>query len=493
MGNVLEMLQPSSLWRFFEEISSIPHTSHDLAAITGYIVAFAENRNLDYRKDATGNIVIRKGATPGMESRRCVILQAHMDMVGQKNEDVCHDFKKDPLRLEIEDGFVTADGTTLGADNGIGMAAILAILDSSDISHPDIEALFTVDEETGMFGVTYMDRGMLKGTVMINTDSEESDKIFVGCAGGIDFKAHFPYDENKTSIPPSDMRIMKIELKGLNGGHSGVDIHMGRANANLLMFRFLKFISEGYGARICSVRGGNARNAIPREAVAYVAAYAADVDVIAEEAAQYQALYRNEYAGIDDVVCLTAGVVAGDVAFRMLPVELQEKLVNAVVATPDGVERMMPQMPQIVETSSCLSIIDCNNGEATIQILVRSVSASRKYNRISVLGSLYSLAGAEIEVFGDYPGWMLPQSSPLLQTAKECYYKRFGVVPETKVMHAGLECGIFSSIYPGVDIISIGPDLLYPHSPDEKVNIASVAKFWTLLCDILVEIPEENR
>lgn len=491
MGNILSSLQPASLWKFFEEISSIPHTSHNLAAITEYLIAFAENRKLEYKKDSIGNIVVRKSATHGMETCKCVILQAHMDMVGQKNESVHHDFKTDPIKLKIEDGYVTAEGTTLGADNGIGLAAILAVLDSENLPHPDIEALFTVDEETGMYGVTYMDRSMLEGKIMINTDSEEVDKIFVGCAGGIDFKAHFLYDENDAATLPPDMQILKIEIKGLNGGHSGVDIHYGRANANLLMFRFLKFLSEGYGVRICSVKGGDARNAIPREAVAYVAVYAADIEIITEEAGQYQTLYRNEYAGIDDAVCLTAGVADMEDA-GMLPTAVQEKLINAVVATSDGVERMMPQMPNIVETSSCLSIIESKKGDVSVQVLVRSVSASRKYNRISVLGSLYSLAGAEVEIFGDYPGWMLPQSSPLLKVAKECYYERFGLIPETKIMHAGLECGIFSSVYPGVDIISIGPDLLFPHSPDEKVNIASVEKFWTFLCDILSEIPEKQ-
>ena len=491
MGNVLGSLQPSLLWRYFEEISAIPHTSHNLSAITEYIIAFAETRNLEYDKDNIGNIVIRKRATPGMESRSCVILQAHMDMVGQKNNGICHDFRTDPIKLKIENGCVTADGTTLGADNGIGMAAILALLDSSDIRHPDMEALFTVDEETGMYGVTYMDRGMLSGRIMINTDSEESDKIFVGCAGGIDFKAHFTFDENEAVSPASDMQILKIEIKGLNGGHSGVDIHLGRANANILMFRFLKFLSEGYGARLCSVNGGNARNAIPREAVAFVAAYPEDTEAIISEAGQYASLYRSEYAGIDDNISLTVDVAALQDA-KLMPMPLQEKLINAVMATPDGVERMMPGMDGIVETSSCLSVIESKKGDVSVQVLVRSVSASRKYNRISVLGSLYSLAGAEVEIFGDYPGWMLPQSSPVLKIAKECYCRRFGNMPETKVMHAGLECGIFSTVYPGVDIISIGPDLFNPHSPDERVDIASVGKFWAFMCDILARIPEKR-
>ena len=489
MGNVLKMLQPSSLWKYFDEISSIPHTSHNLSAITEYIISFANSRNLEYKKDTIGNKKKKKKAAQGMENRKCVILQAHMDMVGQKNENVSHDFKKDSIKLKIENGYVTADGTTLGADNGIGLAAILALLDSPDIPHPDIEALFTVDEETGMYGVTYMDRTMLNGKIMINTDSEEVDKIFVGCAGGIDFKAHFAYDSGEVVAPASDMQILKIELKGLNGGHSGVDIHLGRANANLLMFRFLKFMTEGYDARLCSVCGGDARNAIPREAIAYIAVNRMDTEAVVAEAEQYQTLYRNEYSGIEDGICLNATVVEN--SMPMLPFSLQKRLVNAVVATPDGVERMMPGMTGIVETSSCLSIVESKEGDISVQILVRSVSASRKYNRISVLGSLYSLADAEVEIFGDYPGWMLSQSSPLLKIAKECYSKRFGNEPETKIMHAGLECGIFSSVYPGVDIISIGPDLSFPHSPDERVDIASVEKFWAFLCDILAGIPDK--
>lgn len=487
--SILASLQPASLWRYFGEISAIPHTSHNLSAITEYLIAFAKAHKLDYKKDAIGNMVIRKGATSGMEKRKGVILQAHMDMVGQKNENVCHDFKTDSIKLKIENGWVTADGTTLGADNGIGMAAILAVLDSETLPHPDLEALFTVDEETGMYGVTYMDREMLNGKIMINTDSEEADKIFVGCAGGIDFKANFRYDKCDTAAPTRNMQILKIEIKGLKGGHSGVDIHMGRANANLLMFRFLKFISEGYGARLCSVHGGDARNAIPREATAFVAVDAADLEQITAEAEQYRTLYCNEYTGIETDINLSASI-AGNEGYLLIPLSVQDRLINAVVATPDGVERMMPGMEGVVETSSCLSIIDSMDGEVTVQILVRSVTASRKYNRVSALGSLYSLADADVELFGDYPGWMLSQSSPLLKIAKECYCKRFGTEPETEIMHAGLECGIFSSVYPGVDIISIGPDLSYPHSPDEKVDIASVGKFWTILCDILSDIPE---
>ena len=394
----------------------------------------------------------------------------------------CEQFDDSELKQQITD--INDRLTALETEMDTQLAALQAIVDGKTTI---LSCL--LDEETGMYGVTYMDRTMLNGKIMINTDSEEVDKIFVGCAGGIDFKAHFAYDSGEVVAPASDMQILKIELKGLNGGHSGVDIHLGRANANLLMFRFLKFMTEGYDARLCSVCGGDARNAIPREAIAYIAVNRMDTEAVVAEAEQYQTLYRNEYSGIEDGICLNATVVEN--SMPMLSFSLQKRLVNAVVATPDGVERMMPGMTGIVETSSCLSIVESKEGDISVQILVRSVSASRKYNRISVLGSLYSLADAEVEIFGDYPGWMLSQSSPLLKIAKECYSKRFGNEPETKIMHAGLECGIFSSVYPGVDIISIGPDLSFPHSPDERVDSASVEKFWAFLCDILAGIPDK--
>lgn len=481
-------LEPTPLWEIFYEITQVPHTSHHLDDITKFIINFAEKHSLDYEKDSAGNIIIRKKATSGMSGRKGLILQAHMDMVGQKESDNTHDFEKDPIIPYIDGDWVTAKGTTLGADNGIGMAAILAVLGSKEISHPELEALFTVDEETGMFGANGLSRDSLKGTIMINTDSEVDDCIFIGCAGGIDFKAKFAYAE-ETICNAEELKAFRITLGGLDGGHSGADIHLGRANSNKMIFRFLKFITEGYGARLSSVKGGDVRNAIPRETEAVIVLHKEDADDFTEEVKLFEQLYAQEYRGIEDGIFLKAGEV--DMPQTIIPEDVEKRLISAVVATPDGVDRMIPGIPDVVETSSCLSIIQTSQDETFIQVMVRSTMASRKYSRISSLGSLYMLAGADIEIFGDYPGWVPNQKSPILKIAKACYKYNFGKEPIAKIMHAGVECGIISSICSKLDIISIGPNIVDPHSPAERVSISSVDKFWTLLNCLIKNIPEK--
>lgn len=484
MRNQILPLTPSCVWRFFYDICKIPHTSHNLKEISDYITAFAEARGLSYSKDSVGNIVIYKPASEGMNGRKGVIVQAHIDMVGQKNLSSDHNFTTDPLTIYEDNGWVRAIDTSLGADNGIGVAAILAILDDNSIAHPEIEALFTLDEECGMEGARLLDKDFLRSSIMINTDSEEDNSAFIGCAGGIDFKASLNYINEVCNI---DGIAYKLVIKGLYGGHSGVDIHRGRANANKLMFRFLNFISQAYNIRISEINGGDTRNAIPRSAEAIIVVDKIFRNDFLKEVSLFAKLYRHEYDTIERGVTLTCEEC--DMPNGILPVEFQPKFINLIEATPDGVDRMIPNIDDTVETSSNLAIVKCNNGNAVIQILVRSTMESRKYNFISRLFSLYSLVDAEIELFGDYPSWSPNLNSPILNIAKEFYRDCYGEELKTKVMHAGLECGIISSIYPDIDMISIGPNMLYPHSPDERVEIASVEKFWNFLLGILKNAP----
>ncbi|MEG2163646.1 MAG: aminoacyl-histidine dipeptidase [Bacteroidales bacterium] len=480
-------LKPSLLWANFDEIAQVPRTSNHLKEITKFIIDFAERHALCYEKDEIGNIIIRKKATFGMSGRKGLILQAHMDIVGQKEKYYTHDFEKDPIIPYIDGDWVTAKGTTLGSDNGIGMAAILTVLASDNTPHPDLEALFTANEETGMLGASGLSRDALKGSIMINTDSKVDDHIFIGCAGGIDFKAKFSYTDTPCNI--ENIKAFRITLNGLEGGHSGIDIHLCRANANKLLFRFLKYITEGYGARLSLVKGGNIHNAIPREAEAVIILRKEDSEAFIEEVKLFKQLYIREYKSIECNISLKAEEV--DIPLTLIPEDIENKLIYSVNATPDGVERMIPEIPDVVETSSCVSIIQSKKGETTIQIMVRSTMPSRKYSRISSLTSLYMLAEAEIDIFGEFPCWTPNSNSPILKVAKACYKHNFGEEPLPKILHAGVECGIIASIYPKLDIISIGPNIIDPHTPEERVSIPSVDKFWELLNCIIKNIPEK--
>lgn len=480
-------LKPYFVWKFFYDICKIPHTSHNLTKISEYIIEFAKERNLSYAKDSAGNIVIKKPASFGMESNKSLVVQAHIDMVGQKHPHSSHNFLTDPLTIFVDNGWVTAKDTTLGADNGIGVAAILAILDAEDIAHPEIEALFTLDEECGMEGAALLDKEILKSSIMINTDSEEEDSAFIGCAGGIDFRATISYPNELCSL---EGRAYRLILKGLNGGHSGVDIHRGRANANKLLFRFLNFTMQAYGIRLSEAHGGDTRNAIPRFAEAVVVVSENYCSDFLNEVELFKKLYKHEYSNIENDIVFFAEEVVMPKA--IMPIDIQKKFISAIEATPDGIERMIPDINDTVETSSNLAIVNCHDGKAWAQVLVRSTLASRKYNKISMLWSLFSLIDAEIEIFGDYPGWTPNLNSPILSVAKDCYRNSFGEELKTKIMHAGLECGIISSLYPGMDMISIGPKMLYPHSPDERVEIASVDKFWNFLLEIIKNSPKKS-
>jgi len=399
---------------------------------------------------------------------------------------VAHNFETDPIQAYIDGDWVTAKDTTLGGDNGIGVAAAMAILESKDIPHPAIEMLITVDEETGMFGAFGLQPGFLKGDILINMDSEDEGELYVGCAGGLDANISFAYRE--VEIPEGDVAL-KVSLTGLKGGHSGVDIHLQRANANKLMFRFLKEAVAEYEARLASIDGGSLRNAIPREAFAVITVPAEGVDDLIDLVKEYEELFVEEYKGVEDHITLTVEQV--ELPNGLLPEEIQDDLINGVTACFNGVFRFIPELPTVVETSNNLAIIQSNGTSVELKSLIRSSVESRKEELASIIESAFALAGAKVEFTGGYPGWKPNLDSPILQEMTKVYENKYGKTPKVMIIHAGLECGILGTHYPKMDMISFGPTIRYPHSPDEKVNIATVQKFWDYLIATLANIPEK--
>ncbi|MGL4780957.1 MAG: aminoacyl-histidine dipeptidase [Bacteroidales bacterium] len=477
-------LQPRALWENFSAICNIPHPSGHIDQIRQFLVDFGNSLSLETLTDEVGNVLIRKPATPGMENAPIVVLQAHMDMVPQKNSNVDHDFEKDPIQAYVDGEWVKAKDTTLGADNGIGMAAIMAVLQSKEIKHGPIEALITADEETGMFGAFGLKEGFVKGKILMNTDSEDWGELFVGCAGGVDVTASIQYKE-ENEIPEGDIAL-KISVTGLKGGHSGCDIHLGRANANKLLFRFLKPAVALHEARLSWVKGGSLRNAIPREAFAIVTIPAEAKDEFMEMADEYQADIRDDYKGVEDGIKFEVEEVA--LPKTLIPEEIQDNIINAVVAVPNGAARFLVDMPDVVETSSNMAIISADKGIFSVKFLVRGSNDNLKMDLASSIESTFALAGAKVEFSGEYPGWNPNMDSQILHVMKDEYKKLYGVEPKVNVIHAGLECGIIGAACPGMDMISYGPTVRFPHSPDEKVNIKDVELFWDYTKAILENI-----
>lgn len=483
MADIRE-LNPKALWRNFYRITQVPRPSGKKDEIGRFLVDFGKSLGLETLQDEVGNVLIRKPATPGMEGRKPVILQAHMDMVPQKNSDVAHDFERDPITALVDGEWVKAQSTTLGADNGIGLAAALTVLEADDIPHPDLEVFVTVDEETGMYGAFGLQPGFLKGKILLNLDSEDEGELYVGCAGGLDATMTFRYRE--VPVPEGDVAL-KVSLTGLKGGHSGMDIVLQRANANKLMFRFLREAVAEYDARLACIDGGSLRNAIPREAFAVVTVPADGVDDLIELVETYRDLFISEYRHKEDNIDLTVEETA--LPAGLIPEEVQDDLINAVCACPDGVFRFIDDVPGIVETSNNLAIVKSDGSTIVAKSLLRSSVESRKEELADMVESVFALAGAQVEFSGGYPGWAPNMQSPILQTMTRVYAQRFGLEPKVMIIHAGLECGILGTHYPDMDMISFGPTIRHPHSPDEKVNIASVGKFWEYLLATLAEIP----
>ncbi len=484
MSKAILDLEPKAVWKHFYSLTQIPRPSKHEDKIQEFMVNFGKNLGLETIKDEVGNVIIRKPATAGMENRKGIVLQGHLDMVPQKNSDKDHDFTKDPIDAYVDGDWVTADGTTLGADNGMGVAAAMSILESKDIAHGPIEALFTSDEETGMTGAFGLKAGVLKGDILMNMDSEDEGELYIGCAGGTNANAQFTYTPEAV---PTGYKAFKIALTGLKGGHSGVDIPLQRGNSNKLLNRFLRSAATKFNLRLASIDGGSLRNAIPRESFATVV-------VPADKAAEFEAaipkceaVFKAELEKTEPF--MTFKVEAADLPENLIDLKTQTNLLNAVYACPNGVMRMSDSMEGLVETSNNIAIVKSNNGVINVLTLIRSSVDSAKKDLENMIESVFQLAGAKIYFDGQYPGWKPNVDSPILKAMSDIYNNKYGIVPKVTAIHAGLECGLLGGVYPNWDMISFGPTIRFPHSPDEKVNIESVQKFWDFTLETLKHVP----
>lgn len=487
MDTNISALAPQLVWKHFAAICAIPHPSYSEQALRQYIVDFAAAKGIECIVDKGGNVILRKAATKGMENCRGVVMQGHLDMVPQKNNDKEFDFEADSIEAYIDGDWVTANGTTLGADNGIGLAAALAVMESDDLVHGPIEALFTYAEETGMDGACALEGGVLKGDILLNLDSEEHGEIYVGCAGGL--YANISMDYSEETIDPEDLSAFEIEISGLNGGHSGTDIILERGNANKILTRIVKAITQEYGAMLSSFDGGGLYNAIPREATATVVVEAAKEDAVMELIEVVAATIIEELDGVDDGLTVTTTQV--DVPQTKMDAASQKRLLNAIYGCPNGVVRMSPSIAGLVQTSNNLARVETGEGKIAMHTLLRSSSNSEKADLGEAIASVFELAGASVSFDGDYDGWTPNLDSAILATMQNVYQKMYGTQPRIMAIHAGLECGILAGKYPELDMISFGPTIKHPHSPFEKVEINSVTKFWDLLCATLAAIPQK--
>ncbi|MDW6017886.1 aminoacyl-histidine dipeptidase [Vibrio plantisponsor] len=483
----ISTLSPAPVWQFFDKICSIPHPSKHEEALAQAIIGWVTELGLEVRRDTTGNLFIKKPATLGMENKKGVVLQAHIDMVPQKNEDTDHDFTKDPIHPYIDGEWVTAKGTTLGADNGMGMAACLAVLASTDIKHGPLEVLLTIDEEAGMTGAFGLEAGWLEGEILLNTDSEQEGEVYMGCAGGVD--ASMKFDIKREAIP-SNFVTRQLVLKGLKGGHSGCDIHTGRGNANKLLARFLAGHANELDLRLVEFRGGSLRNAIPREAFVTVALPAENEAKLAELYSFYTNLIKEELGKVETNI--VTFYEAQPTAVDMFTVETQKPFIAALNACPNGVIRMSDDIEGVVETSLNVGVIKTEENQVTVLCLIRSLIDSGRSQVEGMLGSVAELAGASIQFSGAYPGWKPDADSEIMHIFRDMYEGIYGNKPNIMVIHAGLECGLFKKPYPNMDMVSFGPTIKFPHSPDEKVKIDTVGLFWEQMIALLENIPAKS-
>jgi dipeptidase D len=483
----IKNIQPTEIWGIFDQMLQIPRPSSHEEKIQNWAENFGKNLGLETLKDEAGNIIIRKPATPGMENRKGVILQGHLDMVPQKNSDKKHDFKTDPIEAVVDGEWVKANGTTLGADIGIGVAAAMGVLASQNIKHGPGEVLLTATAETGMDGANGLASGILTGDILINMDSEDEGELYVGCAGGEDVSATFHYKTKK--VPPKSEGL-KLSVTGLKGGHSGIDISLGRGNAVKIFFRILDRISS-YKVSLAEIDGGSLRNAIPREAFGVLAVKKCRIGKVMEEIGALAEIIQKELAITEPDLKIAAEECKAPA--KVMNKGVQYRLTKAVVACPNGVIRMSDSMAGLVETSTNLAIVKSDKKSKTIKasFLMRSSVDSAKAALGSAISAVFELAGAKVEFSGAYPGWKPNMESPILTTMQQVYNNKFGKIPEIKAIHAGLECGILGGKYPNWDMISFGPTIRFPHSPDEKVNMATVQKFWDFLVATLENIPEK--
>ncbi|UOE40101.1 aminoacyl-histidine dipeptidase [Chryseobacterium suipulveris] len=479
----ITQLEPQIIWKNFSALNAVPRPSKKEEKVIEFIKNFGENLGLETRVDEVGNVIIKKPATAGMESRKPVVMQSHLDMVCQKNSDVNFDFETQGIEMEVEGDWVKAKGTTLGADNGLGVAAIMSVLESSDIPHPALEALFTIDEETGMTGAMGLKAGELHGEILLNLDTEEDDEIDIGCAGGIDVTASQNY-------PLEDVKgmVVRIDIKGLQGGHSGMDIHKGFGNANVILGRLLFTGVYNQNIQMISIDGGGLRNAIPREANA-VLSVRNSVEFI-ETANVLRKAILEEFAEIEKD--LQINIETFSTPEKAISEEDSKKIIFALKAAHNGVYRMSPDVADLVEASNNVARVELQHGELKILNLSRSSVESTKFAVAEQLKSVFELAGMNVEFSGSYPGWKPRPGSEIVKLMEKIYEKDFGAKPHVVACHAGLECGIIGANYPEMEMVSFGPTIRGAHSPDEKANIPSVQKFWGFLKEILADIPSKN-
>jgi len=484
MSDAVRNLEPKSMWNHFADLNEIPRASKKEERVIEFAKQFGEKLNLPTHVDAVGNVIIKKPASSGMEDRQTVVLQSHLDMVHQKNADTVFDFDTEGIKMYVDGDWVRADGTTLGADNGIGVASIMALLSSTDIAHPPIEALFTIDEETGMTGAMGLVGGLLDATIMLNLDTEDDDELTIGCAGGIDITATGNYE---TENLEGDWSVYQLKIKGLTGGHSGMDIHKGRGNANKLMNRLLTFASAEHGARVVSIDGGGLRNAIPRESVSVVAVKQADSTAFKAWVSEMESTLQTEHGTTDPNLSIE---VTDAQANSALSADFQQGFLNAVYSCPVGIYRMSPDIDGLVQTSNNLARVLVENGAYSVQCLTRSSVDSEKMDEAQAIRSAFEQIGSSVEFGGSYPGWTPLPGSDIVKVMGDLYREMFQEEPNVNACHAGLECGILGTNYPGMEMISFGPNIRGAHSPDECVQISSVHKYWGFLLETLKRIPK---
>lgn len=485
MSTDIRPLQPQQLWNKFADLNAVPRGSKKEARVIAFMKDFGKNLGLETIEDEVGNVIIKKPATPGMESRTTIVMQSHLDMVHQKNGDTNFDFDTQGIDMYVDGDWVRAKGTTLGADNGLGVATIMAILESTDIEHPAIEALFTIDEETGMTGAMGLKGGLLSGGILLNLDTEEDDEIGVGCAGGIDVTATRTYNEEET---PEFKIGYKVTVKGLQGGHSGMQIHEGLGNANKLMNRVLFDGFENFGLRISEIDGGSLRNAIPRESNAIVVIDTVHEDAFLLEIALISNTIKKELKTMEPDLDITISKL--ETPKKIMDLGVQEGLTRAIYAAYNGVYRMSADIPELVETSNNIARVVVKDGNIHIGCLTRSSVESSKMDLANTLRATFELTGCEVELSGDYPGWTPNMDSAILKVMTKLYEDINGEKPHVAACHAGLECGILGTNYPDMDMISFGPNIKGAHSPDERAQISSAQKYWSFVLEILKNIPE---
>lgn len=484
MSQEIRNLEPKALWNKFADLNAVPRPSKKEERVIEFMKNFGNSLGLETFEDEIRNVIIRKPATPGMENRKAIVMQGHLDMVHQKNADTVFDFDTQGIDMYVDGDWVRARGTTLGADNGLGVATIMAVLESKDIPHPAIEALFTIDEETGMTGALNLKGGILQGQILLNLDTEEDDEIDIGCAGGIDVTAVRTYNEEE--VPEGSVGYT-ITVKGLNGGHSGMDIHKGLGNANKIMNRLLFDGFENFGLQVSEINGGSLRNAIPRESTAKVIisqmfdeAYVYDMqEIISDIKAEYKTTEPN----------LSIEIVKTDLPEKVMDLGVQEGIIRAIYAAQNGVYKMSADMADLVETSNNIARVVVKDGEILVGCLTRSSVESSKFDLANSLRSAFELVGCEVELSGSYPGWTPNVNSEILEVLKDIYEKQNGEQPKVVACHAGLECGILGTNYPEMDMISFGPTIHGAHSPDERASISSAQKYWKFVLEILSNIP----